>query len=408
MGADNSTDSCDLFITLVHGTWARGCFPPLREKGRWFADGSVFRKNLTGALSKHGLSFCMCPFLWSGSNSVRERDKAARELAEHVRAKQVDYPGSTQVLIAHSHGGNVALRAVDKLELTQDGNVFIATIATPFVEILQAKLSPNAYFWLFFSAMTPFILLLKFVEKTLGIPGFISSPILVALSFLLYRAVRIKVAELVKLTSLSPSVRKHPLLILRAVDDEASLSLAAAAIGNRLSAVIGLCSNLIFVATLILFLPVILVALFSVAGEFFDWKFLEDFDKTFGEYFDWAIESSGGVVVKAFGWGLYGAGVSAFVALVLAPGICKSFFGRELLFNYLGCNINSQSAPDSIDRQSEFHFGSEGSSWGMVVTLADEGRRGLRHCLYNDPQCVERIAAWLAASPACRSPRQAR
>jgi hypothetical protein len=37
-----------------------------------------------------------------------------------------------------------------------------------------------------------------------------------------------KVDELVGLTSLSSSVRKHPLLVLRAVDDEASLALAAA------------------------------------------------------------------------------------------------------------------------------------------------------------------------------------
>jgi hypothetical protein len=40
------------------------------------------------------------------------------------------------------------------------------------------------------------------------------------------------VDELVGLASLSPSARKHPLLVLRAVDDEASLVLAAAADAN--------------------------------------------------------------------------------------------------------------------------------------------------------------------------------
>jgi hypothetical protein len=48
----------------------------------------------------------------------------------------------------------------------------------------------------------------------------------------------LKADELVRLTSLSASIRRCPLLILRALDDEASLSLAAAAIGNRLSALI--------------------------------------------------------------------------------------------------------------------------------------------------------------------------
>ena len=144
---------CDLFITLVHGTWPRnvwrdvfltpfyGKWPSgFRPKWLWFADSSEFRNRLTAALSKRGLSARISPFLWSGANSVRERDKAAHKLVEHIRAKQSDYPSSTQVVIAHSHGGNVALRALDQLGVTGD-EIFIATIATPFVEILRTKLS---------------------------------------------------------------------------------------------------------------------------------------------------------------------------------------------------------------------------------------------------------------------------
>ena len=114
MGADSADSSTAgaLIITLVHGTWGRGFLPPLREEGTWFAAGSDFRKTLAGALNKHQLSFSMYPFLWSGANSVRERDRAAHELAEHLRAKQLEHSNSTQVVIAHSHGGNVALRAL--------------------------------------------------------------------------------------------------------------------------------------------------------------------------------------------------------------------------------------------------------------------------------------------------------
>ena len=145
---------CDVFITLVHGTWPRGGWRDVFltpfygrwpggfvPKNLWFADGSEFRNRLTAALSKCGLSAQISPFLWSGANSVRERDRAAHQLVEHIRAKQSDYPGSTQVVIAHSHGGNVVLRAVDQLGVTGD-EIFIATIATPFVEILRTKLSP--------------------------------------------------------------------------------------------------------------------------------------------------------------------------------------------------------------------------------------------------------------------------
>jgi hypothetical protein len=154
MRVDNGV-ACDLFITLVHGTWPRSVWRdvflipfygkwPSRSfpKSLWFADGSEFRNRLTAALSKRGLSAQISPFLWSGANSVQERDKAARELVEHIRAKQSDHPSSTQVVIAHSHGGNVALRALDQLGVTRN-EIFIATIATPFVEILRTKLSPT-------------------------------------------------------------------------------------------------------------------------------------------------------------------------------------------------------------------------------------------------------------------------
>jgi hypothetical protein len=95
--------ACDLFITLVHGTWPRnvwrdvfltpfyGKWPSgFRPKWLWFADSSEFRNRLTAALSKRGLSARISPFLWSGANSVRERDKAAHKLVEHIRAKQSD------------------------------------------------------------------------------------------------------------------------------------------------------------------------------------------------------------------------------------------------------------------------------------------------------------------------------
>jgi hypothetical protein len=150
----NSGAACDVFVTMVHGTWPRNVFRDVFltpfygrwpggfvPKNLWFADGSEFRNRLTAALSKRGLSAQISQFLWSGANSVRERDRAAHQLVEHIRAKQSDCPDSTQVVIAHSHGGNVVLRALDQLGVTGD-EIFIVTIATPFVEILRTKLSP--------------------------------------------------------------------------------------------------------------------------------------------------------------------------------------------------------------------------------------------------------------------------
>jgi len=425
MRADGGAN-CDLFITLVHGTWPRNVWRdvfltpfygkwPSRSfpKSLWFADGSEFRNRLFAGLSKRGLSAPISPFLWSGANSVRERDKAAQELVEHIRAKQSDYPSSTQVVIAHSHGGNVALRALDQLGVTGD-EIFIATIAIPFVEILRTKLSP---------AETKRIDVMVSATMSVLIPQYATDikytyfptlnqnvlPFIVALvcllTFLLFFRLRArntrKVDELVGLTSLSSSVRKHPLLVLRAVDDEASLALAAATIGNRFSRLLERSSYKIWALLRFLGISLVVFILVLIAIHFF-WP-LDDFMASAfmtrflqllhisNFSFDWVPALARGLVL-------------AFFAFLFSPRAFNSAYGRELLPIFQGCEINSQSAPDSIDRQSEFQSESTPTNWGMVVTLhqTEEARRGLRHGLYDDPQCAERIAGWLQSELASR------
>jgi hypothetical protein len=420
MRADDGA-ACDLFITLVHGTWPRGKWRALLltpfykkwpsgflPKWLWFADGSEFRNRLTVALSKRGLSAQITPFLWSGANSVRERDRAARELVEHIRAKQSDYPNSTQVVIAHSHGGNVALRALDQLGVTRD-EIFIATIATPFVEILRTNPSPTetkrvvAMFGIAGTTLTTSIPIVFDVQ--LGVLGYIAPLFFAPLIFLFTRAFdTAKVVELVGLTSLSPSVRKHPLLVLRAVDDEASLVLAAAAIGNRLSRLLERWSYIIWRSLLFLGLSgiALLVFLAIIGISQFEVPLLNSLLDFMAPYLRvW------------FGWfslkwfaALQLGSLLAFFLFLFLPGAFQSTYGRELLLITQGCEINSQSAPDSIDRQSEFQSASESTpaNWGLVITLhqAEEARRGLRHGLYDNPQCAERIAGWLQSELASR------
>src|SRR5262249_60744241 len=98
-------------IILVHGTWGRGIFPKIsdlkrrylfRGSKRWFEDGSPFHERLKA------LGWPITAFPWSGANSVHARDSAARKLSDQLR-KDLAAPGATFVIIAHSHGGNVAL-----------------------------------------------------------------------------------------------------------------------------------------------------------------------------------------------------------------------------------------------------------------------------------------------------------
>jgi hypothetical protein len=435
----------DLFITLVHGTWPRNVWRdvfltpfygkwPTRSFPRslWFADGSEFRNKLCAGLSKRGLSARISPFLWSGANSVRERDKAAQELAEHIRAKQFDHPGSIQVVIAHSHGGNVALRALDQPSVTGD-EIFITTIATPFVEILPTKLSPaetrriDVMVSMTTSVLTPHyateIKYTYFPTSNQNVLLFIVA-LAGCLPFLLFFRLRArntrKVDELVGLTSLSSSVRKHPLLVLRAVDDEASLALAAATIGNRFSRLLEWSSYKIWALLRFLGISLVVFILILIAIHFF-WP-LDDFmASAFMTRFRGFLQPVSDLMAWAFktrflqflqpvfsfeGFPAFARGlVLAFFAFLFLPGVFNSAYGRELLPIFQGCEINSQSAPDSIDRQSEFQSESTPTNWGMVVTLhqAEEARRGLRHGLYDHPQCAERIAGWLQSELASRA-----
>jgi hypothetical protein len=416
MGADGAT-TCDLFITLVHGTWPRGALRDVfltpfygtwpsdsRSESLWFAEGSEFRKRLGAALGKRQLSAHISAFLWSGQNSVAERDKAARKLAEHIRTKKSSHPSSNHLLVAHSHGGNVALRALNHLGSAHD-EIFVATIATPFVEILPASLSLEESMWpevgliivAYILIIPPLMFFDDLFMNFLGLSGVTEQIVrflmglAVAVPFIVWlRKWRTKntakVDELVELTSLSPCVRKHPIPVLRAVDDEASLSLGAAAIGNRLSLVLEKWSYRIFLPSM--FLLGVALAVISIATVFqieapllTYWNQFED-----SRWMRWVMLPLSAILLMS-------------PILALGPGAFKSSYGRELLLNSRRCEINSQSAPDSIERLSELQSASEHtpSSWGTVVTLHQtaEVRKGLRHGLYGDPQCADRIAGWL-------------
>lgn len=152
-------------ITLVHGTWARGMCKkdaPTAEP-RWFEDGSSFRADLA---KEWGRKFGEIPIirvvLWSGDNSIEERDLAGALVAEEIRSQKKFSHKTQQLVIAHSHGGNVALRAVDHLRDEADG-LFVATMGTPFVETFENEThaKPTSFWTLI--GLSPFIVFLGYL-----------------------------------------------------------------------------------------------------------------------------------------------------------------------------------------------------------------------------------------------------
>src|SRR5271166_2595998 len=88
-------------VTLVHGTFAR--------KARWIRSQSP----LSLALVREG--FQVVPFRWSGKNAHWARAVASGQLADHMEKQIANYGDAAQCIVAHSHGGNVAVQAVHGL-----------------------------------------------------------------------------------------------------------------------------------------------------------------------------------------------------------------------------------------------------------------------------------------------------
>jgi hypothetical protein len=136
-------------IILVHGTWGRG-FDPDKDAGRmvagepvvarWFEAGSKFCKSLSSGLAGAGQATDLSAFLWSGANSIEERNSAATGLAKKLDECVVAAPDTPHFIIAHSHGGNVALDARQRMSASSE-HVHVVTLATPFLSI-QRKRTP--------------------------------------------------------------------------------------------------------------------------------------------------------------------------------------------------------------------------------------------------------------------------
>jgi hypothetical protein len=131
-------------ITLLHGTWGQGFLKNDTESHtsnskRWFSSNSEFSNNLINNLKERGIVCRVTSTLWSGSNSIVARDEAAAILAQHLNSQHKEHPNTKQIVVAHSHGGNVALRATNYIEFTE--NINLITIATPFIQIRRRPIS---------------------------------------------------------------------------------------------------------------------------------------------------------------------------------------------------------------------------------------------------------------------------
>ena len=118
-------------VTLVHGTFARGA--PWTRSGSRLA--SALHAGLDGPVE---VDHCD----WSGGNSASAREDGARRLAAHLREAALRHPDAKRFVVAHSHGGNVALYAMrdgEVARLTQG----VVCLSTPFLVARPRDLGPQ-------------------------------------------------------------------------------------------------------------------------------------------------------------------------------------------------------------------------------------------------------------------------
>lgn len=120
-----------LNIVLIHGTFA--------PKAPWTKSGSDFCENLILALEPAKVN--IIAYTWSGVNSHKARVEESKRLANLLETMSSETK-SKITLICHSHGGNLALYALNKLEKIQS-RFNVVTIATPFLNSTSRDFTNN-------------------------------------------------------------------------------------------------------------------------------------------------------------------------------------------------------------------------------------------------------------------------
>lgn len=122
-------------IVLIHGTFA--------NNAEWISPESQLATALVGRFPGIRID----TFRWSGDNAHSARIAAGEALARRIDHLSSDLPpGAAIHLVGHSHGGNVALYALDRSH--NAGKVkSVACLGTPFLHIEANNIESGLRFW---------------------------------------------------------------------------------------------------------------------------------------------------------------------------------------------------------------------------------------------------------------------
>jgi hypothetical protein len=127
-----------MVVCLVHGTIPSLFGMRLFSQVPWIGETSGFRKNLFPYADD---AIHYSPFYWSGKNSHKGRVEAGIHLAAHLAELGNRYPAAQHICVAHSHGGNVAVYALRRLQQSAARLPDrLITLGTPFLSAAKRDL----------------------------------------------------------------------------------------------------------------------------------------------------------------------------------------------------------------------------------------------------------------------------
>lgn len=112
-------------VIAIHGTWAKCAAWPRR--------GGALHKALEKRLPRHVINWMDPPFTWTGANSHQAREMAANKLLSNIASLPIPSEEDFNLLIGHSHGGNIALMSLAISSESRKKINAIVCLSTPFL-----------------------------------------------------------------------------------------------------------------------------------------------------------------------------------------------------------------------------------------------------------------------------------
>ncbi len=373
----------DTIVTLLHGTFAR--------HAGWIQADSELAKALSSLRNT-----AVVPFCWSGANAHADRLSAGDRLRSHLAGLRRRHRDARLFVIAHSHGGNVAMYATKdhatREALTKNGGG-IVTLATPFVHVrwrpLAAAIGGVLWSSVAVYLLALFVLVAATVSSEFDWEFWLALAVLavgaVSALALLVSAVRYRGGEVPARTFLPfvggvdgreaefqklrlPCLGPDELYVIRPTADEASELLVSAqflswVFAKYLGLLSWLRTNLWTIAKAVI---VALVVGSAAAG-------------LVSQTAEGTVEDVTYVLfVTLVALTFFGIGLAALPALLLAP-LAAATFARDGLFWPLFVQMTAEAAP-------------VGEARVLRVDVSLEG--GLQHSqIYEDPNVIEAIVA---------------